>query len=108
MEDHHIIYTIEELGTEGFAQTVHQAVALHLLACTLHARAEAAGHRASKHLRAHVRSHDPDGVLSINGVPLRIGEATSIEDLQEEIEDLRVRLLHFVDCLLYTSPSPRD
>ena len=47
--------------------------------------------------RADVRGHDEDGVLEVHGIAEAIGELTIFEDLQKDIEDIRMRLLDFVE-----------
>src|SRR5215211_4676784 len=47
-------------------------------------------------LRAHVGSHDDDRVLEVHRAALGVGEPTLVEDLQEDVEDIRVGLLDLV------------
>src|SRR5699024_11902568 len=44
-----------------------------------------------------VGSHDDDGVAEVDRAPLAIGEASVVEDLQEQVERIRVRLLDLVE-----------
>ena len=48
-------------------------------------------------LRAKIRGHHHDGVAKIDGAPVTIGEASVLEHLQEHVEDVRMRLLDFVE-----------
>jgi hypothetical protein len=44
-----------------------------------------------------VRGHDDDHVPEVDGPPLRVGEPSVVEDLQQHVEHLRVRLLDLVE-----------
>ena len=46
---------------------------------------------------AEIRGHDHDGVLEVDRAALRIGEAAVVEDLEEDVEDVGVRLLDLVE-----------
>ena len=46
--------------------------------------------------RTEVRRHDDDRVLEIHGAALRIRDAPVVEYLQQDVEDIRMRLLDFV------------
>ena len=46
--------------------------------------------------RAEVRGHDDDGVLEIDGVTEPVGQLAVLEHLQQDVVDVRVRLLDFV------------
>src|SRR5205085_4781003 len=48
-------------------------------------------------LRAHVRRHDDDRVAEVHAAALRVGQAAVVEDLQEDVEDVRVGLLDLVE-----------
>ena len=48
-------------------------------------------------LGAEVARHDHDGVLEVHGAALRIGEAAVVQDLQEQVEHVGVRLLDLVE-----------
>ena len=48
-------------------------------------------------VRADVTSHDNDGVAEIDRASLTVGEAAVVEHLEEDIEDVWVRLLDFVE-----------
>ena len=43
-----------------------------------------------------VRGHDEDRVTAIHGAALRVGQATVIQDLEQDVEDFGVRLLDLV------------
>src|SRR5918996_730554 len=48
-------------------------------------------------LRAQVRGHDQHGVAEVDGASVPVGQAAVVEDLQQDVEDLRVRLLDLVE-----------
>ena len=48
-------------------------------------------------LRAQVRGHDQHGVAEVDGAALSVGEPAVVEDLQQHVEDLVVRLLDLVE-----------
>ena len=47
--------------------------------------------------RADVRGHDDDGVAEVDRAALGIGQAAVVEDLQQHVEDVGVRLLDLVE-----------
>jgi hypothetical protein len=48
-------------------------------------------------LRPDVARHDDHGVAEVDAAPLRIGQVPVLQDLKEDVEDLRVRLLDLVE-----------
>ena len=48
-------------------------------------------------LRADVAGHDDDGVLEIHGAALAVGDAAVVEHLQQDVEDVVVRLFDLVE-----------
>ena len=88
VEDRHVVDTVQELRLESLAQGVVD------LALDLVRVARRVG--ASDELAAHVGRHDDDRVLEAHHAPLAVGEAV-IQDLQQDVEDVRVRLLHLVE-----------
>ena len=48
-------------------------------------------------LRAEVRGHDHERVLEVHGAALAVGEAALVENLQEDVEDIGMRLLDFIE-----------
>ncbi len=46
---------------------------------------------------ADIRGHDDHRVLEVDGVPLSVGGASVVEDLQQDVEDLVMRLLDLVE-----------
>src|SRR6202011_895814 len=47
--------------------------------------------------RADVRRHDDDGVLEVDGVAQSVGQLAVFKNLQQNVEDIGVRLLNFVE-----------
>ena len=47
--------------------------------------------------RADVRGHDEDDVLEVDGVAQAVGQLAIFKDLQQDVEDIGVRLLDFVE-----------
>ena len=47
--------------------------------------------------RADVRRHDDDRVLEIDRAPLAVGESAVVENLQQRVEDIDMRLLDLVE-----------
>ena len=58
---------------------------------------EANGRVALEAQGAHVAGHDHDRVPEVDAPALRIGELPVLEDLEQDVEDLGVRLLDFVE-----------
>jgi hypothetical protein len=56
-----------------------------------------AGARVLPDRAAEIRRQDDDAVAEVNGVPLRIGEPAIVEDLQEQIPGIGMRLLELVE-----------
>ena len=44
-----------------------------------------------------VRCHHNNGIAKINGAPLPVGQTAIVEHLQQHIENIRVRLLNFIE-----------
>src|SRR5690242_543917 len=88
VEDNHFVNAVQKLRAEEALE--HRAVIR---------RADAFGAQ-SKLLanlrRSDIACHYPDGVAGINRHAARVGQATIIEDLKEEIEDFGRGLFHFV------------
>ena len=56
------------------------------------------GHRAlGDELAAEVRRHDDDGVLEVDRPPLAVGQPAIVEQLQQHVQHLGVRLLDLVE-----------
>ena len=90
-EDHHIVDAVEELGTEVLAQHPHHALARHVEVVLGLQRV------AGEKRRAQVRGHDQHRVLEVDGPALGVGQAPVVHHLQQDVEDIGVRLLDFVE-----------
>ena len=64
--------------------------------------------RAGVHdeLAANVRRHDQHRVAEIHGAALAVGQPSLIKNLQQHIEDIRVRLLDLVEEHHAVGPAP--
>jgi hypothetical protein len=91
VEYDHVVDAVQELGAEVLAQRV-QHVALHRLE-GLGVVAPIAGEK----LAADVRGHDHDGVLEVDGAALAVRQAAIVEDLEQDVEHVVVRLLDLVE-----------
>src|SRR5690625_29476 len=87
VEDDDVVEPVEELRLERLAHRAHHGLVLGLL-----------GHRlVDEELRAEVRGEDDDDVAEVHGAPLAVGEPAVVEQLEEDVEDLGVGLLHLVE-----------
>src|SRR5215212_4413194 len=82
-EDDYLVYAVKELRPEASLEDL-----LHVFLKLLE-RLVAPGVGLDP-LGAHVGGHDDDRVLEVHRAPLRVGQAAVVEDLQEDIEDVRV------------------
>jgi hypothetical protein len=96
VENHYLIDAVEKFRAEGLAQPFQQALALHLFRRPLDTGAESTRHRTTQHIGTNIRGHNPDGVLSIDGMALRVRQAAGIKDLQEQIKDFWVSFLQLI------------
>ena len=86
-ERDHIVDPVQELGTESGAQR-----AVHFLARALRVVAEVSQGGAGE-----VRRHDEDRVPEVHGAALAVCQTPIVEDLQQDVEDVLVRLLDLVE-----------
>ena len=97
VEDDDLVDPVQELGTEDLTQLARDP-ALHLLvgeSGVIRAEAERLG--LVDRLRPDVGGHDEDDVLEVHGAALRVGELPVLQDLQHDVEDVRVGLLDLVE-----------
>ena len=87
VEDDDVVDAVQELGAEVLAQRLHHLVANRVV------RAARGGDR----LAAEVGRHDDDRVLEVDRAPLAVGQAAVVEQLQQDVEHVRVRLLDLVE-----------
>src|ERR1700721_731804 len=97
LEQNDLVDAVEELGVEGSLHLVlHQVFDLlhdHVFAVAL----EAEPLPALQMPRADVRGHDDDRVLEVDCVAEAIGQLPVFKHLQQDVEDVAVRLLDFVE-----------
>src|SRR5438094_649605 len=91
MEDHHVVDAVQELGAEVLAERL-QHLLLHGVVGTGVVAAI-----AGEQLAPDVRGHDDDRVLEVDRAPVAVGQAAVVEDLEEHVEDVVVRLLDLVE-----------
>ena len=91
LEHDDLVETVQELRTEGAEELV-----MHLLPCVL-GDLTVCVDAVKQILRTEVRGQDDDGVLEVHGLSLTVSDPTVIEDLQEDVEDIRMRLLDFIE-----------
>ena len=96
VEDDDLVDPVEELRPEGLAQLVEQAL-LQVLVAQLLALGGEAEAMLADHAAADVAGHDHDRVLEVDRAALAVGEPTVVEDLQQGVEHVRVRLLDLVE-----------
>src|SRR3954463_5653988 len=99
VEDDDLVDAVEELGAEDLLELSHDPV-LHVVvghAMVVVADREPERRVARDLRRPDVRGHDHDGVPEVHRAALRVGQATVLEDLQEDVEDVRVGLLDLVE-----------
>src|SRR3712207_2775439 len=97
VEDDDLVDPVEELGTEDLPELARDP-ALHLLVGeALLAAAEAQGLGLVDGLSSDVGGHDEDHVLEVHSATLRVGELAILQDLEKDVEDVRVRLLDLVE-----------
>src|SRR5439155_20537204 len=96
LEDDDLVDAVQELGPELTAERVHDALAEELLLV-----GELGDER-----RPDVARHDDDDVLEVDRATVPIGETPVVEDLQEDVEDVGVRLLDLVEQEHGVRPPP--
>src|SRR5829696_167785 len=97
VEHDDLVDPVQELGTEDLAQLARNPT-LHLLVGESGViRAEAQRLGLVDGLRPDVGGHDEDHVLEVHRTALRVGELPVLQDLQHDVEDVRVGLLDLVE-----------
>ncbi len=97
MENDDFIDAVQELGPEGPLQIRQDPVLNALIGLLRRRRPKTDGSFPLEVLGTHVGGHDNHGIAKIYLPPLGIGEAAVLQDLQENIEDLRMGLFNFVE-----------
>ena len=85
-EDYNLVDTVEELRSDGLLQQVH-----HLSLCRLVVRV------ALNELAPQVACHDDDGILEVHRPALAVSQTPIIQDLQQDVEDVRVSFLDLIE-----------
>jgi len=96
VEDDNFVQAVEKLRIERPLYFVHHHFFHALETGFIGARLETDGGALLQMTRAQVGSHDDDGVAKIHGVAQAVRQLAVFENLQENVEDVRVRLLDFV------------
>ena len=89
MEHHDVVDAVDELRAEVLGDDLHHR--------GLHARVVLLAGVLLDDLRAEVRGHDHDRVAEVDRAALAVGETPVVEHLQQDVEDVRVRLLDLVE-----------
>src|SRR5579875_292981 len=103
LEADDLIDAVQELRSEGLLHGIHHQVAdlLVALGMLLHVRRRPLETNLEgglvDELGADVRGHDDDRVLEVDGSPLAVGQAAVVENLQQHVEDVGVRLFDLVE-----------
>ena len=95
-EDDGLVDTVEELRAYRTLEHVEDEVTRLVDGFLLLALLEVTEALADE-VRAHIAGHDDDGVLEVHQATLIVGQSTIIEDLQQDVEDIGVRLLDLVE-----------
>src|SRR6202140_2286559 len=88
LEDDHLVDAVEKLGAEVFSQHGDHRVT--------HSFEVLAGHLLDQ-WATEIRRHDQNRVAEVDGPALAIRQTSIVEDLQQDVEDVRVRLLDLVE-----------
>ena len=98
LENDNLVDTVEEFRPEQLLHLGHDAT-LDLLVgqALVRLRREAERLCLDDVARADVRRHDDDRVAEIDRATLAVGKATFLENLQQDVEDIRMRLLDLVE-----------
>src|SRR5918994_1919559 len=98
VEDDHLVDPVEELGPEDLLELAHDPD-LHVLVghAGLVTDREADAGVLGDLRGAHVRGHDHDRVAEVDRAPLGVREPSVLQDLEQDVEHVRVRLLDLVE-----------
>ena len=98
LEHHDVVDAVEQLGAEQALELAHRTAADLARGKALLAGGAKAHARILRDLAsAHVGRHDDHGVAEIDRLALAIGQAALLQHLQQNVEDIRVRLLDLVE-----------
>src|SRR5689334_4650051 len=96
-EDDRVVHAIQELGPEGLPQQLEH-LGLHLLP-VLRAHLQDV-------LRADVGGHDQDRVPEVHRASLGVGQPALVQDLEQHVEHIRMRLLDLIEQHHRVRPPP--
>src|SRR5690606_15222017 len=88
MEDDRFVDPVQEFRPEACAEGFHHLMP-DLLVTSLAEPDDV--------LRADVRRHDDDRVLEVHGTPLTVRHAPVVQDLEQDVEDVGMRLLDLIE-----------
>ena len=100
-EEDHVVDAVQELGTEVRAQLTE-----HALAHPIPHRCIGIRRHFGDELRADVARHDHHAVAEVHRPSLPVGEPAVLEQLQQHVEDIGVRLLDLVEQQHAVRPAP--
>ena len=87
---HDLVNPVQEFGTEvGLQQTVHGLPGFGPDFAVFNAVEDV--------FAAEVAGHDQDRVLEVHGAALAVRNAAVVQDLQQDVENIGMRLFHFVE-----------
>mmetsp|Transcript_68577 Transcript_68577/g.192209 ORF Transcript_68577/g.192209 Transcript_68577/m.192209 type:complete len:370 (-) Transcript_68577:469-1578(-) len=90
VEDDDVVDAVQQLRAQG-APDRGQALLLG------RRQPRASPRRLQERRLPHVRGHDEDGVAAVHQAPLGVRDAPVVQDLQEHVQHVRVRLLELVE-----------
>ena len=88
MEHHHFVYPVDELRAEVRSNLLHD--------CRLHGVVVFLTRLFLNDVRAQVGGHHDHGIPEVDRTALAVGQATIIQHLQQDIEDIRMGLFHLI------------
>ena len=109
MEDHRVVDSVQELGLEGPREDLLDPLADPLVAFIEPGRSRSRRRGSGRlcYLRGpDVRGHDQDRVLEVDRPALTVGESPVVHDLEQDVEDVGMRLLDLVQEHDRVGPAP--
>src|SRR3972149_5704634 len=102
MEHNRGVNAVAELGPRSFLPLVkhlflHFFVLHPLLSFALDMSSETEGHMTLNKLGTDITGHDYDAITKINPSPFGIGQMTIIENLEQDIKYIRMRLFNLIE-----------
>src|SRR2546423_6176911 len=96
VEHDDLVETVDELRIERLPDGVHNHL-FHLDARNVRRTLESHGAPLLNKARTDIRRHDNDRVLKIDCIAQRVSQNTVFENLQQDVEDVRMRFFDFVE-----------